>query len=229
MRAATTSRILLLFLAVTCGCTGASGDDSDGSQQPHHRLSTNNDAGIGDAASPLAQITYPVNGNTSADLTLPIQWSSVAGAQSYYLYVGTTLGAKNVVDTGEISQTSYLATSAPIGVTLYARIWTKLGGAWASSDSTFTAAEVAAQQLATITYPAAGATNADLTQPITWTAGTNAQKYYLYIGSRHSARSDLVDSGELTGALVSNVRTPHAHDALRADVDECRGRLAIGG
>src|SRR5437867_12628291 len=41
-----------------------------------------------------AAITYPTNGAVNADLSHPIQWSSVANVQAYYLYVGTTAGAK---------------------------------------------------------------------------------------------------------------------------------------
>ena len=72
-------------------------------------------------------ILYPTNGAVNADLSQPIQWTSVAHVQAYYLYVGTTRGAKDLVDTGEILQTSYLAAQLPAGQTVYARMWTKVG------------------------------------------------------------------------------------------------------
>ena len=70
-------------------------------------------------------------------MTLPIQWTSVPSAQAYYLYVGSTVGAKDLVDSREIQQTSRLV-SLPGGQTVYARIWVKVGDAWRYTDSTFT-------------------------------------------------------------------------------------------
>src|SRR5437667_4501255 len=91
-------------------------------------------------ADAVAVITYPSNLATNADVTLPIQWTSVANAQGYYLYVGSTPGAKDLVNTGTIQQTSYLAPTLPSGVTLYARLWTKLNDHWQYVDSTVTVA-----------------------------------------------------------------------------------------
>src|SRR5262249_29644033 len=92
------------------------------------------------AESPTATILYPADGAVNADLSQPIQWTSVANVQAYYLYVGTTIGAKDLVDTGELPQTSYLAVQLPAGQTIYARMWTKAGGVWQYTDSSFSAA-----------------------------------------------------------------------------------------
>jgi hypothetical protein len=146
------------------------------------------------AQGPTATLTFPANGAVNADLTQPMQWTSVSGAQAYYLYVGTSAGAKDVVNSGELAQTSYLAANLPAGQTLYVRLWTKAGGIWRSVDSTFSAA-AAAPVTAAITFPANGAVNADLTQPMQWTSIANVQAYYLYVGTTAGAK-DLVNSGE---------------------------------
>src|SRR4029077_4440674 len=111
--------------------------------------------------------------------------------QAYYLYVGTTAGANNLVNTGEIHQTSWLAGNLPPGQTLYARIWTKLDGVWRSADITFKAAV----QPATVIFPANGAVGADMTAPIRWTTVPNVQAYFVYVGTTLGA-SNLVSSGE---------------------------------
>jgi hypothetical protein len=49
-----------------------------------------------------ALFTYPAAGTTSIDPTLPLTWTAVANAQAYYLYLGSTFGARNLVNTGEI-------------------------------------------------------------------------------------------------------------------------------
>src|SRR6266567_5783164 len=144
------------------------------------------------AQSPTATILYPVNGAVNADLSQPIQWTSVANVQAYYLYVGTTLGAKDLVNTGEILQTSYLTPQLPAGQTVYARLWTRAGGVWRYTDSSFSAAPLPAR----LTYPVNGAVHADLSQPIQWTSVANVQAYYLYVGTILGAK-DLVDTGEM--------------------------------
>ena len=59
---------------------------------------------------------------------------------AYYLYVGSTPGAKDLVNSGETSQTSYvIRTALPVNQTLYARLWTKVANVWRFTDTTFTA------------------------------------------------------------------------------------------
>ena len=92
----------------------------------------------------VATLTYPTSGAINVDVTLPLRWTTIADAQVYYLYVGSTPGAKDLVNTGEIQQTSYLVrTALPANQTLYARLWTKAGGIWRYRDSTFSAAPAA--------------------------------------------------------------------------------------
>jgi hypothetical protein len=138
-------------------------------------------------------LTYPANLATNADMTLPIQWTSVANVQAYYLYVGSTFGGNDLVNTGETLDTSELALNLPAGQTLYARLWTKAGNIWRFVDSTFTAAPVVR---ARITYPADGAVAADVSRPIQWTMVPDVLSYYLYVGTASGAK-DLVNTGEI--------------------------------
>ena len=140
----------------------------------------------------LARLAYPVNGSTTADFSQAARWTEVTGAEAYYLYVGSAVGAKNLVDTGEIHQTSYFMSNLPKGQLLFARLWIKHGGVWRYSDSSFASPAV----LATITHPPDRASGVDFNRPYTWTAAPNAQAYYLYVGSSPGAK-DFVNSGEL--------------------------------
>jgi hypothetical protein len=142
------------------------------------------------AAAGSARLTYPADGAQDVDPTQPFTWTSVPSAQAYYLYVGTTKGAKNVVDTGETKATSYQASSLPTGQTLYARIWTKVNGRWSSRDSTFTAGP---SPRATFTYPTNGSTTVNTSKDFTWQPVAAAEAYYLYVGTSPGAK-DLVDS-----------------------------------
>ena len=70
------------------------------------------------AQTTTAQFVYPRQGAQNVDTSSPFQWTTVPGALAYYLYVGTSQGAKDLVNTGEIPQTSYTVPPLPSGVTL---------------------------------------------------------------------------------------------------------------
>src|SRR5262249_12152669 len=86
-----------------------------------------------------ATFLYPTQGTQDMNPVQPFHWTSVADALAYYLYVGTTPGSKDVVNTGEIQTTSYTAPSLPTGQTLYARLYTKTTSGWQYSDASFVA------------------------------------------------------------------------------------------
>ena len=95
------------------------------------------------AASTTATFTRPLNGATNVDTTQPFTWTPVAGAGYYGLIVGTTPAGYDLVSTGPLpsTQTSYSVPALPIGRTLYARVYSYIGGSWLHySDITFTAA-----------------------------------------------------------------------------------------
>ena len=106
--------------------------------------------------TPTAHFITPTNGATNVNLAQAIQWTSVANAQAYYLYVGSSLGAKDLLNSGELSGTSYVAFNLPLGQLLYARLWTKVAGGWGYVDITFTASS-AQVVTATVISPSNGA------------------------------------------------------------------------
>jgi len=154
------------------------------------------------AAPPVAQFITPVNGATQFDASQPFEWTAVVDIQAYYLYVGTSLGAKNLVDTGEIKETTYRAYGLPTGQLLYARLWTKKNSVWRYTDITFTAG-VASANKATVITPADGATGVSLAGAIQWNAVAGAEKYYVYVGSTQGAQ-DLIDSQEICDLCINS-------------------------
>ncbi len=147
-----------------------------------------------------AGFIYPTNGALSVDMRYPIRWMPVQGALAYYLYVGTSAGAKDLVDTGEISGTSFAAPNVPAGATLYATIWTKTANGWTYRQVSFTAAPTntgGVSTLATLLDPNNGSADADSARSFRWTPATNADKHYLYVGTSPGAKN-IVDTGEVT-------------------------------
>jgi putative hemolysin len=154
--------------------------------------------------SPLVStITSPAHGSTVTQATTTIQWRAIANVQAYYLYLGSSPGGRNYVDTGEIQATSRVV-SLPAGQTIYARLWTKVGGLWRYSDSSFSVAAGATSLFSIITSPASGAIDVPATVTVQWTTVANVQAYYLYIGTTVGAK-DLVDTQEIqtTSRLVT--------------------------
>jgi hypothetical protein len=96
----------------------------------------------------------PANGQTGVAPNGVIQWNTVPGAQKYYVYAGTTPGAKDLIDSEEICNgctVSPMATSwnmlsggkspgmgsAQPNQLVYVRLWTVVGNVWRFTDATF--------------------------------------------------------------------------------------------
>ncbi len=93
-----------------------------------------------DPAALVAQFITPVNGATNVVISQPIEWTAVLDAQAYYLYIGSSPGAKDLVNSGELQSTTYQTSGLPAGQLLYARLWTRKGSVWRFVDSSFTMA-----------------------------------------------------------------------------------------
>jgi hypothetical protein len=154
-------------------------------------------------APSLGSLTQPTNGSQLQGLPQTFTWTPASAASHYYLYVGTSPGSKDVVDTGELpgSQVSFTATHLPAGATLHARLWSKLSGSWQhGGDVSFSLSGGSA--LASLTQPTSGAQLQGLPQTFTWTAASAASHYYLYVGTSPGSQ-DVVDTGELPGSQLS--------------------------
>jgi hypothetical protein len=140
-----------------------------------------------------AVLTSPANGQTGVSTNPTLTWNAVNGA-TYTVQVGTTVGASDVYSSGSISGTS-LALSNLVGLTTYyVTLSTVTSQGTASSQSTFTTLPV----WATIIYPAPGQTAVTpVGNTFSWTAVSDAQKYYLKIGSAVGLQ-DIFNGGETT-------------------------------
>src|SRR5204863_8672322 len=77
------------------------------------------------AAPQRARFIAPTNGATNVDLRQLLRWTSADGAQAYHLRIGSSVGASNYIDSGDIHQTSYWPCNIPAGQPVYARIQTQ--------------------------------------------------------------------------------------------------------
>src|SRR5262249_29963275 len=120
-------------------------------------------------------ITAPANGSPVVPLNVTFQWTAVAGAKAYYLYVGTSAGAKDIVDTGGLAGTSVTVGPLPAATTLYLRMWTK-GDWWVFTDTTIQTSTITAK----LQTPGDGAASVPLNVAFSWNPVPAATAYYLY-------------------------------------------------
>lgn len=102
------------------------------------------DASFSVVGASTATFTRPISGATNVSTSQPFTWSPFSNATYYLMTVGSSLGAYDLVNSGVLAstQTSYTVTAAlPMGTTLWARIYSFIGGTWSHyNDVSFTAA-----------------------------------------------------------------------------------------
>jgi hypothetical protein len=159
-----------------------------------------------------ARLTRPAAGN-GADLGVGLAWTTILGAEGYALRLGTSAGAADLLDTGDLLGTELETPALPAGVEIFAHLSTRHGGEWRHADTSFTLAGAALTPTATLTGGAAG-------QLLTWTTISNAEAYRLYVGTTPGAQ-DLASSGEIQGTsfLVQTLPGGPAYVSLWTKAD----------
>ncbi len=153
------------------------------------------------AASPAA-LTSPTPGTAFTGASVTFTWAPVAGATSYSLYLGTSVGAGNLLD-AHTTATTATATNLPAnGKPVYARLWTNVNGVWSYNDYTFTAVSPAA-----LTSPAPGTAFTSTSVTFTWNPVAGATSYTLYLGSTGVGAGNLLDA-HTTATTVTAANLP---------------------
>lgn len=156
---------------------------------------------------PAGVLTYPPDNATDVDgPVILFRWSSDAFASAYYLYVGTSVGANNVYDSGETSQTNIPASDFQPNTEYYVRLWVKRGSEWSFNDTTFRTGAPGG----VLTYPADGASGVTPTDAhFAWTPATSAVGYCILVGTTPGSadvfyRCPVTVTTETVGNLLGN-------------------------
>jgi len=96
--------------------------------------------GAGTARGAITSMS-PSNGSTLTDSSQLFSWVSSADTTEYWLYVGSTLGAKDIHNSGSLgTSTSTTVSSLPTdGSTFHVRLWHLDEANWLNTDFTYTA------------------------------------------------------------------------------------------
>ena len=159
------------------------------------------------SAASGAHFTYPVDGEEAVDTTRLLTWTPDADAKGYYVIVGTTEGGSDLINSGALPSA---ATSIPVdaalpaGRPLYARIYTKVGGAFSRyQDIKFTARP----GRAVLTDPSDGAVGIADLPSFHWTPVAGAVGYDLTVGTA-PGKYDVINSGTLAPTATSYDPSP---------------------
>ena len=89
-------------------------------------------------ASTKAVMTSPANGSTLPAGSVLFQWTPVSGASQYFMYIGTSAGANNLLSASLGTSTAVTVRGYPSnGTTIYVRLWTLVGSTWQYNDYTY--------------------------------------------------------------------------------------------
>ncbi len=157
------------------------------------------------AQSSAGVITSPPNDSTLASSTVVFQWSAGASAMAYWLDIGNVAGGNNYYSSGNLGTvlTVTVNTLPNNGSTIYATLYSLIGGVWTPSAYTYTAFNTATG-VGVITSPPNGSALSGTTVTFNWTAGSAATAYWVDVGST-SGGNNYYSSGNLGNVLTTTV------------------------
>ncbi len=138
-------------------------------------------------------ITSPAPGGTLTSASTTFRWNAgTGGVTAYFLHIGTTSGAADLVNMGVGTSTSATVTLPTNGATIYVQLETHIGATVIENNNTYTEFTISG---GVITSPAPGGTLTSASTIFRWNAGTGGvTAYFLHIGTTSGA-ADLVNMG----------------------------------
>ncbi|MCP4216180.1 MAG: hypothetical protein GY765_16145 [bacterium] len=153
-------------------------------------------------APAVAEMQSP--GSPLGGTTETFGWTD-SGAESYYLYVGTSgTGSYDVYNGNQGTNLSKIVHFLPNnGETIYVRLFSMIDGTWYYNDYTYTAF-TGAPAVAEMQSP--GSPLGGTTETFGWT-DSGAESYYLYVGTSGTGSYDVYNGsqGTNTSRTVSNL------------------------
>jgi hypothetical protein len=140
----------------------------------------------------IARLLSPIDGATNVDPFSKLSWSTVSDSQTYYVYVGSALGLKDIYDSGEVPVTTLTVPALKPDTKYFLRLYTEKQSQWFSTDTVFTTGT----GVANMVYPTDKATNVDPALPFRWSSDPRALAYQISIGTSIGA-NDVFATGQL--------------------------------
>jgi hypothetical protein len=160
----------------------------------------------------LATLISPAPGTALSATTATFTWTVTAGADQYWLDVGSALGTGDIF-AGATASTTKAVSGVPCdGRTLYVQLYTHINDAWASPRRyTYTAPSGC---YSILTTPTPGTVLPSSSVTFNWSAANGADQYWLDIGSTIGGsdlwRGALTTTSQLVSGLPCDGRTINA-------------------
>jgi uncharacterized protein YkwD len=156
-----------------------------------------------------ASISSPASGSTLPGSSASFTWTAGSGALEYFFYAGSTPGANNYYgQSAGLNRSVSIANLPADGSTVYVRLWTRFASGWQWADYTYRAASSGGSTVAAkaaLTSPAPGSVLNAGANTFSWTAGSGAREYFLYLGTAPGANNLFGQSVGLNRAATINV------------------------
>jgi hypothetical protein len=155
-----------------------------------------------------ATITSPTPDSTLGTSNVVFTWTTGAGVTAYGLWLGLSgPGSSSLYSSGSTTATSVTVSSLPgKGATVYARLFSVIGGKTQYIDYTYIEATVGTA--ATMVSPGSGSTLGSSNVKFTWTTGTGATQYDLVVGLSGPGSGSLYNSGWVTTTSLTVPSVP---------------------
>jgi NHL repeat len=174
--------------------------------------------------SPPATLASPAPSTVLAGPKVTFAWTTVPGATSYIIRLGTTAGATDVYSSGVTTATSVTPTNLPTnGETIYATLYTYYGSAQVSNSYTFTATAPAA-----LSAPASGSVLTGPSVTFNWTAATGpgVTGYIFQLGTT-AGGNNVYSSGLTTATSVTRTNLPTNGETIYATLKTNYGSVQV--
>ncbi len=157
------------------------------------------------ASAGIGMMQTPTPGSTLQASSVTFTWSAGAGATAYWLDIGNVAGGNQYYQSGNLGNvlTTTAAGLPTDGSTIYATLYSLIGGQWLRNAYTYTAYN-ATGALAAIQTPVPGTTLSGNMATFTWSSDTSATAYWMDIGSAPGG-NQYYQSGNLGTALTTTV------------------------
>ena len=150
-------------------------------------------------------LTTPTPGSMLPGSSVAFGWTAGAGATAYWLDIGNVPGGNQYYQSGNLGNVLTTTTNGlpTDGSTVYATLYSLVGGQWLPNAYTYTAYNPAGA-LGVMQTPAPGSTLNGNQATFTWSAGSGATAYWLDIGNV-AGGNQYYQSGNLGNVLTTTV------------------------
>jgi len=148
-------------------------------------------------AKAAPNVVSPIGNATLSGTTQIFSWTADETVERWWLYVGTSTGARDIVDSGDLgTNTEYKVIGIPVDSSMvHARLWYFSAGRWYYTDSVYTAALIDDVATPAMINPANNSTLSGGSTEFQWQDNnTPVNFWWLYVGSSPGGR-DIYDSG----------------------------------